>query len=63
MNGGTMIRYETSLGKDEAVPIGEPHCGPLLDRSLLRWSIARQGSTEAYGGYDELFHGFWEVTN
>jgi hypothetical protein len=26
---------------------------------VLRWCIARQGSTEAYGGYDELLHGFW----
>jgi len=25
---------------------------------VLRWRIARQGSTEAYGGYDELLHGF-----
>jgi hypothetical protein len=26
---------------------------------VLRWCIARQGSTEAYGGYDEFLHGFW----
>ena len=26
---------------------------------VLRWRIVRQGSTEAYGGYDELFHSFW----
>ena len=54
--------------KDEAVPIGEPHYGPLVDRGVLSWlhvffvtrrSIARHGSTKAYGGYDELFHGFW----
>jgi hypothetical protein len=55
-------------GKDEAVPIGEPHYGPLVDGGVLccldvffvlRWCIARQGSAEVYGGYDELFHGFW----
>jgi hypothetical protein len=26
---------------------------------VLRWCIAHQGRTEAYGGYDELLHGFW----
>jgi hypothetical protein len=25
----------------------------------FRWRIACQGNTEACGGYDELFHGFW----
>jgi hypothetical protein len=63
--------YDTKRtnGKDEAVSIGEPHYGPLIDGGILRclhvffvprWRIARQGSIEAYGGYDELFHGFWE---
>jgi hypothetical protein len=26
---------------------------------ILRGRIARQGSTEAYGGYYELLHSFW----
>jgi hypothetical protein len=53
--------------KDKAIPIGEPHYGPLVDRAVLsclhvffvlRCCIARQGSTEAYDDYDELLHGF-----
>ena len=26
---------------------------------VLRWCIARQGSTDVYGGYDELFYNVW----
>jgi hypothetical protein len=45
----------------------EPHYGPLVQVSVLscpevffvlRGCIARQGSTDAYGGYDKLLHGF-----
>jgi hypothetical protein len=25
---------------------------------VVRWCIDRQGSTDGYGGYDELLHGF-----
>ena len=63
-----MIRNVPIYGKDEAVPIGEPHYGPLVDVGVLscldvffvfRWRVARQGSTEACGDYDELLHDFW----
>jgi hypothetical protein len=46
----------------------EPHYDPVVHKGVLscldvffvlRWRIARQGSTEAYGGYNELFHGFY----
>jgi hypothetical protein len=46
----------------------EPHYGPLVHGGVLscldvffvlRVYIARQGGAEAYGGYDELLHGFW----
>ena len=60
--------WERPYGKDEAVPMREPHYGPLVHVSVLsclevffvlRGCIARQSSTDAYGGYDELLHGFW----
>ena len=56
-----------AYGKDEAVPLREPNDGPLVHVGVLscrevffvlRGCIARQGSTDAYGGYDEILHGF-----
>jgi hypothetical protein len=52
-------------GNDEAVPLREPHDGSLVGVGglkvlfVLPGCIARQGSTDAYGGYDELLRGFW----
>jgi hypothetical protein len=60
--------WKRPYGKDEAVPMREPHYGPLVHVGVLSWlevffvlrgCIARQSSTDAYGGYDELLHGFW----
>ena len=60
--------WKRPYGKDEAVPMREPHYGPLVQVSvlsclevffILRGCNARQGSTKAYGTYDELLHGFW----
>ena len=57
-----------AYGKDEAVPMREPDYGPLVQVGVLsclevffvlRGCNARQGSTKAYGTYDELLHGFW----
>jgi hypothetical protein len=60
--------WKRPYGKDEAVPMREPDYGPLVQVGVLsclevffvlRGYIARQGSTDAYGGDDELLHGFW----
>ena len=60
--------WKRPYGKDKAVPMREPKYGPLVRVGVLsclevffvlRGCIARQGSTDAYGGYDELLHGFW----
>jgi hypothetical protein len=60
--------WKRPYGKDEAVPMREPHYGPLVHVGvlsclevffILRGCIARQGSTDAHGGYDEILHGFW----
>jgi hypothetical protein len=60
--------WKRPYGKDEAVPMREPHYGPLVHVGVLsclevffvlRGCIAHQSSTDAYGGYDELLHGFW----
>jgi hypothetical protein len=53
-------------GKDEAVPMREPHYGPLVCGGvlsclevffILRGCNTRQGSTNANGSYDEPLHG------
>ena len=59
--------WKRPYGKDVAVPMREPQYGPLVHMGVLGClevffvlcgCIARQGSTDAYGGYDELLHGF-----
>src|SRR5580692_6821997 len=54
--------WKRPYGKDEAVPMRKPHYSPLVHVGVLsclevffvlRGCIARQGSTEAYGGYDK----------
>ena len=54
-------------GKDTAVPIGESQYGAMVGGGVLGgldvffvlpWCVARQGSAEAYGGYDKILHGF-----
>ena len=58
--------WKRPYGKDETVPVREPHYGPLVRVGVpscpeaffvLRGRIARHGN-DAYGGYDELVHGF-----
>jgi hypothetical protein len=54
-------------GKDATIPIGESQYRALVGGGVLvgvdaffvlRWCVARQGSAEANGGYDEVLHGF-----
>ena len=39
--------------------VGGGVLGSLQMFFVLRWCVARQSSAEAYGGYDEVLHGFW----